>query len=307
LGICAAGAAPMLGYNSVRLGAPWMPVTTHWNLAHLTVMPANHLPWLQYRVFKPAAIVRAYLAELLAKWPRLSFGGFVRDALFFWRMELVAAFFVVSLFMAKSKRLATFLFMSVAMLAMQVVVFSFLRHESTGRYYVWFAPAMAVAASYAVLRLPGPRVRVAAVVVLVVYGLAQLVNYVGPFWYRHHYRGQPYGWALDANYAELDTLLPKDARVMTNEPTQVAWYLSRPTVALPTKVDDARAILRRHPVRFIYITRRLIGFREYGAWQIAIRQAGGPRPFAKTLGGKLVKRFPDSSFLIMLYVISAGR
>ncbi len=298
VGICAAGAAPMLAYNSMRLGTPWLPVTTHWNLAHLTVMPAEHLPWLQYRVFEPTAILRAHLPELLAKWPRLFFGGFVRDALFFWRMELVAAFFVVSLFMAKSKRLATFLFLSVAMLAVQVVVFSFLRHESTGRYYVWLAPAMTVGASYAVLRLRNPRMRVAAVVVLVAYGLVQLFCYVGPFWYRHHYKGQPYGWALDANYAALDSLLPKGAMVMTNEPTQVAWYLSRPTVALPTKADDALAILSKHPVRFTYITRRLIGFREYGAWQIAIRQAGGPGPFAKSIRGTLVKRFPDSSFLV---------
>ncbi len=293
----AAGVAPMLAYDWRRLGALWIPLTSHWNLAHLTLTPRDALPWLQYRVFDPGEVLRSRAGALVGKWLDLLVNGFFKDALSFWRMELAAAFFVAGAFLPLPPRLRAFVRLNLVMLGVQVAAFSFLRHETTGRYYVWFVPAMVLTAGYAILSLPGPRARRAAVAAALAYGFLQMGTDAGTFWVRYRWRGQSYGWAIDPNYPALRRLVGPNETIMTNEPAQVVWYLDRPTVGLPTTVEDARRIVRRHKTPYLYVTKRLVGFREYAAWRAAIARAGGPAEFSRRLGAALVRRFPDGSFL----------
>lgn len=290
--------SPAVAYNLKHFAKLWVPVTGQWNLAHFTISGADDLYWLDYRTFDPTVVFRFHLAALVEKWLRLVFDGFTRDCFSFWRMELAAAFFAVGMFLPMPRKLRLFGLTGLVMLGIQVAVFSCLRHEDTGRYYVWFAPVMLVGASYTILNLRSARSRRLASALVLAYGLAHLCNYLGPFWLRYRYHGHAYGWALDSNYGQLKALLPADALVVTNEPTQVAWYLGRATIGLPAKLDHLWEIRQAHVVRYIYVTKRIVGFREYRPFYAVVSQAGGPAGFAEDWGGELVRKFGDGGFLI---------
>ena len=290
--------SPALAHNLRHFGRPWIVVTGQWNLATATVLPLHRTAWLQYRVFDIAAIAWSHGPELLRKWQALFFEGFLRHCLSFWRMDFVAAFFVVGMFTPMSEKLKRFLFLSLALLGIQVAVFSFLRHEDQGRFYVWFVPAMVLGASHAMLSLPSRTARRIAVALVLTVGFADTCSRLGHFWYRHHYRREPYAWSRDPNYEALQQLLSPDALVLTDEPTEVTWYLKRRTIAMPDTFEDLHAILQRHPVGFTYLANRAPGAKRYRPWHAIIGRAGGPARFAEANGGALLKCFPDGGILI---------
>ena len=88
--------------------------------------------------------------------------------------------------------------------------------------------------------------------------------------------------------------LPKDARLLTNLPTQAAWYSNRPAVNIPNRVEDALAMIGRHRLDYLLLSAHPSGeLGRFPAWIPVLRE--DPRPLA-VLGAR-VDAFPGRGAL----------
>lgn len=251
-------AAPGLAYNLRWYGGITQP-TTPWNLAHHVLTDIE--PWFHYRVFTLHDSLQHPLL-LAGKWFSL-LGMHLKSWPGLWQFHLVwpaAAWGAVQLWRKRREESAAFegAAFYAAMLAVQVFVFCFLRFEELGgrvggRYYLWFAPA---AAMLAVRGAAGLR------------PVLRLVYFSAVFAYAAWWLSTPQGaCAYPGGLPVKDwPELAAAARaagprglVATNLPGQIVWYARRRALQLPSDPAELKAIMRRHRVDAILLTRLPLG------------------------------------------------
>lgn len=251
-------AAPGLAYNLLWYGSATPPVAA-WNLAHHVVVEAE--PWLQYRVFTlreslghPLLLAQKWFSLFwlhLKGWPPL------------WQFHLVwpaAAWGAADLWRRRKQESAAFEYAAfyAAMLVIQVSVFCFLRYEElggrvAGRYYLWFAPAAAMLAVRGAAGMRAP-LRLAYFAAVFAFALRWLAMPQGAPAY-------PGGLPV-RDWPELKAAAgaagPRGL-VATNLPGQVVWYAGRRALQLPSDPAQLAAIMRRHRVDAILLSRLPLG------------------------------------------------
>ena len=250
-------AAPGMVYNwfwSGSLGQSTLP----WNLSHRVV--TENLPWLEYRVFTLGEPLRHPLL-LAGKWWKL-FLMHLKGWPGLWQFHLVwpaAAWGAFTLWRERRREgtAADGAALYLGMLAIQVFVFSFLRFEELGRaggrYYLWFAPAAALLAARGAWALrPAARVTY----------LAAAFAYAG--WWLATPQGAPaYPGRLPAkDWPELRLAAQAagpGGLVATNLPGQMVWYARARAVQLPPDPAGLEAIMLRHKVDAVLLTRLPLG------------------------------------------------
>lgn len=228
------------------------------NLADSVVDKA---PSLSYRVFAPDGILRDHFRAFAHKyWSFLT--QTLKDFPALWQMNFIfpAAVFGFYEVNAGSELAARRFFrLMLAMLVLQVLVFSGLRYEvlspnARGRYFLWFAPAAfllaARGAAAAGRRLGDARA------LLIGFALGNLV-----FFSKHLLSPRaPWvhpGQLMVRDWPELQaaSFAAGDGLLVSNLPAQAAWYTRHYSVMLPSDPADISAIGRKHPVAAILISR----------------------------------------------------
>ncbi|MBI4348141.1 MAG: hypothetical protein HY553_14970 [Elusimicrobia bacterium] len=279
------------------------PPTLSWNLAHHVVVDTP--PWLHYRVFT--------LAECLERLPELSRKFFrylflqVRDLPGWWQMLLIspaAAAGAWRLSRGERAEARTWVALHGAMLALQLVAFSFLRFELLGpwvggRYYLWAAPCLFLLGAHAAVAWGKAWGRPALVVGL--FTGANLLIFLSGLASRQGPPAYP-GGRYAADWPELGAvarLTAPDGLVATNLPGQVSWYARRSAVALPVDPADLLKIDERHPVDTILVSRLPLGeLVNTPGWKPFVEDLGALQRFAAQRRWVPVKDFGSSILLV---------
>lgn len=297
LGGFLAAASPGLAYNIHHYGAV-NPPTVVWNLADHLLSPLR--PWLEYRTYsvaealaRPAALGAKWLSLLwfhIKSWPGL------------WQFHLVwpaAAWGALQLWRGRKKERTFFeaAALYLALLILQVAAFSFLRFETlgelaAGRYYLWFIPAAALLAARAVrgLKAAPRRIYFAAALIFSVWWLA---SPQGP----HAHPGglYPGDWP---ELAAAAAAAGEGGLIATNLPGQIVWYSGRRALQLPAEPEDLEAIMRRHEVSAVLLTRLPLG--EPGNLPGWKNIAEDPASLARFAGKNGFTRFKDLGTSLIL-------
>lgn len=304
-----AAAAPGWIYN-LRWFGGINPPTLGWNLAD-RVIPGPE-PWLAYRTYAVGEIVTGHAPALARKFFDL-LARYLRDLPGLWQLQpafAAAAVGAWSLFGERRARAEAparrWTLLALGMLAGQILVFSFLRHETLGahvggRYLLWFAPALLLLACRGALRIGRAFGRPRAGLAL--FALVT-VGWFARFWSQPQ-GGETYpGGARVADWPELRAAaaLPDDGLIVTNLSTQVAWYARRPAVALPATPEDLSAIMARHRVSAVLISRLSVGeLAQTPAWRpYAADPAGAARELWRRLGFRLARDYGTAALLVRL-------
>ncbi|PIU19980.1 MAG: hypothetical protein COT18_04770 [Elusimicrobia bacterium CG08_land_8_20_14_0_20_59_10] len=251
-------AAPGLANNLHWYGSI-NPPTMPWNLAHHVITETP--PWLHYRVFTPGETLHQPLL-LAGKWFTLLWQH-LKSWPALWQFHLVwpaAAWGAARLWRKRREESAAFEGAAVylAMLALQVCVFCFLRFEELGplaggRYYLWFIPAAAILAVRGAgdLKLLPRGIYFAAVLAFAAWWL------VSPQGKTAYPGGLPVKDWPELREAALAA--GEHGLVATNLPGQVVWYARRRSLHLPSYPADLEAIMRKHKVDAVLLTRLPLG------------------------------------------------
>jgi len=291
-------------YRQIAIGSV-QSLTFAGNLADLGGDP----PWLNYTIVNVPAFVTQNGLELLAKWIRLFFGHLQWIPTAF-DDYLILPFAIVGCFFLKctgagERRRAAFAAFYLFGLLVNVVVFSFLRRENDGRYFLWVFPFVALFGVdfflTATARLApatgapqGPWRQIARV------GFASLflwwtvfdsVSLNGSISLKKWTAQSP----LDVEFPALDAKVPHNAWIVSNVGVHIGWYLDRPAIDLPNTLDDLLLLLRRYPVGAVYITNWPQGELYHRSfWTDYVSKPGWEARFAKATGFGTVIHLRDS-------------
>ncbi len=249
------------------------------------------MPWMEYRSFGPE-IFRAtgFFTALIAKF-RVYLTRSIVDLFTMWLMPLVFPLFLISLTRKSEPKLSFPRFMTL-LLAVQVLIFSFLRHESfgllNGRYFLWFAPIMLLGALAWIDSLSK---RFALAIV----GALALAYWTFAFRYlpsRHS--GYPGGADIEAweeiNYLKENTRA--DEWIISNIPAQITWYAKRPSINIPNTLDDFKRIVDTYPVNRLFLSKHLAGERfNYPEWSAAFENGADAPPDLQRMNFTVEKSF----------------
>jgi 4-amino-4-deoxy-L-arabinose transferase-like glycosyltransferase len=283
------------------------PPTFAWDLAHHVTQDTP--PWLDYRV--------TAVSEVLGRLPALGLKfrsllvRYLSDLPTMWQMRLLFPLACVGagyLFLEDrtsadpGRGARRWILLNAAMLSVQIPAFSLLRYDQianvfTGRYLLWFAPAAFLLAARGAERLGAAYGRPRAG--LVVLALANLL-FFGPDLVRPRERTQHPLRLPVAEWPEIRAAaeLPESGLVVTNLPTQVAWYARRPAVMLPSSPDELEAIARRHELAGVLITRLWIGeLYQTPRWRTVLLDPAAQRELWRRLGLRVRKDFGTSLLL----------
>ncbi len=253
------------------------------------------MPWLEYRVFSWTSLLQpGFLSALLTKF--FVYGArYVGDLFTVWLQPVFFPLFLASLILKTTPRL-TFLRFSALLLVWQLVLFSFLRHESmgllTGRYFLWLAPIALLGALAFVERWAAtPRNKTA---LLAVVCLGPLIYWFLAFQHLPSRRSShPSGLDLD-RWEEIVYLKQHtDPRswIASNIPTQITWYAKRTTVNIPNTLDDFRRLIERYPIEHVFFSNQPPGEPEnYPHWEHLPLKSFGFDPEKSFAGGILYSR-----------------
>ncbi len=270
------------------------------NLAQLK----SELPWLDYRA---DLVSRIDWSLLCAKW-LYNFWGQID---WFPTQYGYAALFpvaVCNLYRAfTSRRVGPgrryFWGLYLGFAVVQLFVFSALRVESLGRYWVWFAPCLVLAAFEGLVLVLGTvglfakRVMIFGWSVFFIAWLyGQSVYFVPPVTVRTGSDGQP----LQNVIVKLDKLIPKRALMISNVGVHLAWYLDRPCIDLPNTLDDLKRIVDKYHVRYVFIALWPQGeMYNRPRWQELLRGGRWVDRLSSVLPLERVVRFRDSALFIL--------
>ncbi|MBI3549108.1 MAG: hypothetical protein HY078_08730 [Elusimicrobia bacterium] len=244
------------------------PPTLAWNLAHLTVSKTQ--PWLSYRVTTVSEVLNGHLGALLAKFWRNLF-LYIADMPGLWQLPLAMPFALAGGWTLlrpgstapPAPAAARWARLCVAMLALQILAFSLLRHEVLGarvrgRYLIWFAPMALLLAARGAAHL-GRRwmSERAAVAALFAANAALFATFLlAPQGTPMH----PEKKAVSQWYEfQVVAALEREGLIVSNIPTQVAWYSRKPAVALPATPEELKQIAANHKVAGVLICRLPVG------------------------------------------------
>lgn len=296
-------AAPAMLYYRSWYGS-LTPPTASWNLAHHVIVDTP--PWLHYRVFEPFETLSGHghaLARKFAHLLRLHLASLPS----WWQMTLVfpaALLGAWELRREKDSPARRWAALAGAMLALQIVAFSFLRFETLGpraggRYFLWAAPAFFLLAAHAAkvwgtrLKRPAlvPGLFAAAVLAVFLHGLG------GAQGAPAYPKGVPV--AKWPEFERLRAETPPDAVVATNLPGQVVWYAERAAIALPAEPADLLRIHARRPIHALLLSRLRLGELENTpAWRPLLAESRRLEAFAKAGGWKVARDFDTSVLLV---------
>jgi 4-amino-4-deoxy-L-arabinose transferase-like glycosyltransferase len=250
------------------------------------------LPWLDYTTINLAAFVTQNSRELLAKWIQMFFGHLqwlptAFDNYLLMPFAIVACFFLKRTGAVERRRAAFAAFFLFGLLV-QVVVFSFLRREPFGRYFLWLVPFAALMgvdfffASTASLALRWRQVVRLGFALLFLGWTANTIVSINGLAYVKEWAEQT---PRDVEFPVLDAKVPRDAWIVSNVGVHLGWYLNHPAIDLPNTPDDLMFLLRHYPVKAIYIAGWPQGEtknRPYWAWYVS--QPEWDSRFAKATG-----------------------
>lgn len=295
--------APGWTYNLRWFGSV-NPPTFAWNLAHHTVTDTP--PWLAYGVVDAGTVLRDHLPELGRKfWRNLAL--YLRDFPALWQLHLAAPLALFAAWKLSRERAGSpagrWAALMAAMLAVQVLVFSFLRYEAfgplvKGRYLLWFMPAALLLAARGGMELGRalgrPRTGLALSAALnLAWFLSHLAGPQGLAAYPGRVR--PAAWPEIAAAAEATA----PGLIVTNLPGPVVWYARRAAVALPATPGDLARIAARRPVSAVLLSRLPIGeLPQTPAWLPYAAAGAGGAELWKRLGFRVQRDFGTSLLLV---------
>ena len=292
VGAMAVVSLPAIAYNLRWFKTLDSPGVTNW-LPQYVVMEG--LPGAAYRLFDPWSILRDHFPALMRKfWSLLllHLKGFPP----FWQMHLLFPMAIVGFFQPMPLKARRFIVLALAMLAVQMLVFSTLRYEALGakvggRYFLWFAPAAFLLAAHGAAALSS---RFALRWLAPAFAALNLAFFAFHLGTPQGARADPRGLNVPQwpELAAAARAAGESGLVATNIPGQVVWYARRPALFLPQEPSDFEAIDRRHPIAAILLSRLRIG--ELPVLPFWARLARDPRAleeFGKDHGFRVVEDF----------------
>lgn len=264
LGAYAAVCAPIMLYKAHWFSSA-QTFDVAWNLAHGTVLAEQ--PWLEFRTFDAAAILRSAWAAIAAKaLDRLH--TTMLEAPMLWQCQALVPFTALGALRWPSGPARRFATLSLAALAVQLVAFAPLRFDSWGlgvgyRYLFWFCPVLVLAGvrgATALADASPERLRTPALAAWVALHAA----FTMPF-YTHDLTAihvkHPSGKA-PREWPELAWVRERSEEgegVVSNIPAQVGWYADASAVALPNDPEDVPKMAKVRPLRYLLISTLNIG------------------------------------------------
>lgn len=280
--------APGWLYNVHWYGAP-TPPTLSWNLAHHVVQ--DSYPILSYRTFSSWDAIAHHSPELWRKF-QVYLWWHLRDFPTLWQMQWLFPLMLLGMALTLRRRrpARTFLALTVAMLVLHVLAFSFLRYERlgafvAGRYLIWWAPAALLFSARGItglvrlIRLPRATALAAGAL-----AAAWFVPYLAmPQGASAHPSGKPVGaWPELQSAAQA---AGKDGLLVTNLPSQAAWYVRVRAIGLPADPQDVLAMEKHHAISAMLVSKLPIGeLDQTPDWLPLLSDPHLLRDFAKQAG-----------------------
>ncbi|MEK7743922.1 MAG: hypothetical protein AAB578_06005, partial [Elusimicrobiota bacterium] len=231
-------------------------------------------------------------AALLSKaWQQ--FNRSLSDLPGMWNLELLFPFAAAAVLFASGTR-KRFALLALAFFGWQLAAFSFLHYENLvffgHRYSLWFSPVLLLFAADFLLEWTEKHGKALALAVLFLQ-----VQLMGSLYALRFMDMRSVGPGLDVSalpelrYAREN--LPPGSRLLTNLPTQAAWYSDKPAVNIPNGLEDALAMMRRHRLDHLLLSAHPSGeLNRFPAWIPVLRE--DPRALAM-LGAEVAARFPS--------------
>lgn len=283
---------------------PVLPWTLWWRLSvgAAPSLPALQLaegvlspaPAMDYRLYTlwDLASMDAFTALLSKAWQQ--FNRSLGDLPGMWNLELLFPFSAAALLCASGPR-KRFALLALAFFGWQIAAFSFLHYENLvffgHRYSLWFSPILLLFAVRFLLDWTDKHGKALALIVL---GLQ--LQMAASLYFLRYMDLRSAGPALDVSslpelrYAKES--LPEGARLLTNLPTQAAWYSDRPAVNIPNRIEDALAMIGRHRLGYLLLSAHPSGeLGRFPEWIPVLRE--DPRALT-VLGAKVEARFPGA-------------
>ena len=222
------------------------------NLLHVE----NRLPWLEYSLISMDEIIKksflicrkAFVSfNLLLRWFFQQFGY-----VFVTPLAFVACLQNIKIWREKdSKSILTILYTINILLAFSI--FSFLRTELLGRYFVWISPfILLIGINYFVelIDLSFPKFQKYIFVVAILF-LASCTLFDYLFHSAYFFRKYP-----KTHWQELEEMIPENVLTVSNVGVHLTWYCRRPCIDLPNDIEDLKKIMKKTSCK-IYLYRKL--------------------------------------------------
>lgn len=260
----AAVCAPIVWYKSYWFSSA-QTLDVAWNLAHGTVLAQQ--PWLEFRTFDAAQILRAAWAPIVAKaLDRLH--TTMLEAPMLWQCQALVPFLALGALRWPAGAARRFAALNLAALAVQLVAFAPLRFDSWGlgvgyRYLFWFCPFLVLAGvrgATALAEAAPERLRTPALAGWVALHAAFTVPFythdLTAIHVKHPSGRSPSEWP---ELVWLRERAEESAGVVSNIPAQVGWYADASAVALPNDPEDVPKMGAVRPLRYLLISTLNIG------------------------------------------------
>jgi hypothetical protein len=255
--------------------------------------------WHYFRVFRYSDFELAQLPTLLMK-GAAGLGTIASSFPNLWQMGLLMPFALWGIHRSRDAR--PWFVLNGALLAIQIVAFAFLRQENlggvaAGRYYLWFAPTIALAA------LLGAR------------ELASRFDYnfdgalplaaAALLFFGYYYRlpdpgfGHPAG--APRNWPEIKTIrgFGDDSFVVTNVPAHLGWYARKRAVLVPATEEGFERLMRAVPVGSVFLSTLRIGeLPAHPFWLSLLRERAAADAFCARHGFR-VERAESTGLLLV--------
>lgn len=289
-----------IGYSVTRPpGASQLQaLTLVGNLQHL----GAKVPWLDYVAPPSALSVLSQNSGALANKALFNLFQqiewfFVQFGHYFWvPLACVGGYRLLS--EGKQDRLKFWLQLYLGHALVQLLVFSLLRVETLGRYWVWLSPCVLLLAARTYLLLLGDLAAGTRRLVLGVSLVIGLLWFVGQMRYSVQPGIVPQWGNAPPTRLELPRLaqsLPEDALVITNVAVHVSWYCRRACVDLPNTVEEVETLLERHKVAALYVASWPQGeLYNRPQWAALVGQPNWTEDLRQRLGAKRVDVLRDS-------------
>ncbi len=263
-------------------------------------------PFLDYAAHDTLATVTTQPLALLTKAAR-NLLAYLTDLPLLWQMTLVFPFFVVAIFQRNAARPRRLLTIALIFLATCIAAFAFVRYErfgpfAKGRYFVWFAPVLVLFGVEGFRRLAARFLPAQAKTALRIFVLATMALYALVFSFVYNnIADETGGRALIETpaFVALAKIPEENARIATNIPAQVAWYLDRPSVSLPNTPEELVALQSRHPISALFISTLVAGeMHHHEAWTRMLTDPNQLDAFLHATGLSTVVTFPKGILLL---------
>lgn len=268
-----------------------------WNLADgiLVERPG----WHYFRIFSLGDFGFAHALPLLVK----GVSGLLRTLgaiPTLWQMSLLLPFAVLGFYRCREAR--GWFRLNGALLALQIAVFSFLRQENlggvaAGRYYLWFAPTLALAAVLGVRELAARfhREREALAALVLAAGIVYAFYFRMPDPGFGHPAGHPRNWPEIAALRASGN----DTFVATNIPAHLGWYAGKRAVLVPDSEEGFERLMKAVPVGSVFLSTLRIGeLPVLPFWLELLKDKGKTDSFCKNHGFRILHADPSGLLLI---------